>query len=435
MTRLQTRLLPTLIFLTATACGTDRDHAPESSAMATNDADATTNGDDPSTGRLSSVEAFAQSLYPILQNNCQTCHAKTITPFFAADDISIAHDALMASKKVNLENVATSRLLTRLSVDKHNCWSGDCEADAKVISEAITAWKDAMAEPSSDADDGLKLSASLSLEQTIKRTVGLGPGTIVLEAEAGTIRAPMRIQADPNASGGNFVFAPNNNNNTLPAGAANAGSLEFAVNVQIPGTYKIWARVMAPNQNDRSFHVSVDGAASTPWIIPISNAWSWDAVSADNGARDLTFNFAAGRHTIRFSQRQDGTRIDQIVITDDTSFDGSNFNKTIELLRFDLSKLMPNNPAILELEVSAFDANSYKVGNPTLVMSRRPVKIKGLHILLNGQLDPQHATYSQLDLTVPAPGGVLSSAALIMLRDKNKSPQEDRLQVGFKLLE
>lgn len=415
---------------TTSSCGTENKKKKKNSVPASANSDDANPDDDSVEGKTgpTSLEAFTQTLYPILRDHCQTCHAKTITPFFASADAQIAHDALINTKKVNLDDIPSSRLLARLAADKHNCWSGNCEADAEDIKAALTEWKSAMAKPDKGDASG-KVTKSLRLVDAVRRSIGPGPGTIDLEAEAATLGQPMRTQTDAAASGGTFVVAPNVNNNTLQPGAANAGSMQYNINVQVAGTYKIWARVMAPNNNDRSFYISVDGATPVAWVIPVANTWAWDAASTDNGAKDLTFNLTAGSHTIRITQRQDGTRIDRVVITDNMSFDGTNFGSQIDVLRFELASVLSGNTAVLEIEIAAFDSNTYKLSKPTVVTSNKNFKVKGMYVLLNEERDPQHATFSKLDMLVTAPGLQLSPAALIMLHDKG--PGEDTFQIGF----
>jgi hypothetical protein len=88
----------------------------------------------------------------------------------------------------------------------------------------------------------------------------------------------------------------------------------------------IWGRIIAPDWNADSFFVSVDGGAFTRWNLPGSTAWSWDLVNSydlNTGARlvdPLLFSLSAGSHTLVIRQREDGAKLDQLIITTDRQF-------------------------------------------------------------------------------------------------------------------
>jgi hypothetical protein len=89
--------------------------------------------------------AFGQ-LYGLLTAHCDDCHksnsATAQSPFFAADNIDEAY--LAATPKINLDDPAQSRFVIRLGRESHNCWSGDCAADAAALQAAIQQMTDAI---------------------------------------------------------------------------------------------------------------------------------------------------------------------------------------------------------------------------------------------------------------------------------------------------
>lgn len=163
-------------------------------------------------------------------------------------------------------------------------------------------------------------------------TVTLGDGTvqpvldqsnIFIEAESGTIQAPMTISADPAASGGQYVVTPNGN--------GQAGSVTLQFTVQTGGSYKIWGRCKTPSGTDDSFFISVDGGTEFLWDvfqgIPSGNQWEWDEVShRGNGTgtspeiNPVIFQLDPGTHTLLIRTREDGTRLDKILITNNLNF-------------------------------------------------------------------------------------------------------------------
>jgi hypothetical protein len=85
--------------------------------------------------------AFEATVYPVLVANCAGCHssdsATANQPYLADPDVVAAYDA--ARPKINLDTPANSRMVIRLRSEFHNCWSGNCAADAQVLENAILA--------------------------------------------------------------------------------------------------------------------------------------------------------------------------------------------------------------------------------------------------------------------------------------------------------
>ena len=49
--------------------------------------------------------------------------------------------------------------------------------------------------------------------------------------------------------------------------------------------------------------------------------WHWDNVrNSDQGNQLVTFNLTAGNHTLEFAYREDGARLDRILVTNDPTF-------------------------------------------------------------------------------------------------------------------
>ena len=85
---------------------------------------------------------FESTVYPVLTANCSGCHssesATAQQPYFAEPDVVTAYAA--AKSKINLDTPANSRLVIRLRSEFHNCWSGNCAADAQIMEDAIAAF-------------------------------------------------------------------------------------------------------------------------------------------------------------------------------------------------------------------------------------------------------------------------------------------------------
>jgi hypothetical protein len=107
--------------------------------------------------------AFETTVYPVLLANCDSCHssesATAQQPYFADPDIVAAYDA--ARPKINLDAPANSRLVIRLRSEFHNCWSGDCAADAQAMEDAIATFAGGITPTT--VDPGLVTSKALRL--------------------------------------------------------------------------------------------------------------------------------------------------------------------------------------------------------------------------------------------------------------------------------
>jgi len=89
-----------------------------------------------------SQAAFEQTLYPLLVARCAQCHSSAgvgSLPLHADGDVVVAHRN--ALDYVNLRQVEASRLLSRLEIDNHNCWS-DCGANAEAFENEVQRWSD-----------------------------------------------------------------------------------------------------------------------------------------------------------------------------------------------------------------------------------------------------------------------------------------------------
>ena len=130
----------------------------------------------------------------------------------------------------------------------------------------------------------------------------------------------MQAPSDATASGGAGVEVAAGHNSQAAPPASGQAALTFSV--PVPGTYKVWGRVGAPTNADDSFWVRMDAGAWVNWnnITP-GAAWHWDDVhDAANGNVAMTYTLAAGTHTLTFAYREDGTRLDRVLITNVLSF-------------------------------------------------------------------------------------------------------------------
>jgi len=149
------------------------------------------------------------------------------------------------------------------------------------------------------------------------------PQEILFEAEAGTITSPMNTYNDPLASGGQYIGTDDGSgdeNNNPPS----AGVATYSFTAQ-GGVYKIALRVSISGGSN-SFWVRIPGATNyspgthtSGWIrfndISDGAAWHWDEVhSNDHGNQVVNITLPAGAHTLEIARREDGAKLDAIVI-------------------------------------------------------------------------------------------------------------------------
>jgi len=134
------------------------------------------------------------------------------------------------------------------------------------------------------------------------------------------ITTPMRVVDRADASGGASIEVENglNSQNSVPT----LGRACYTFSITTSGTYRVWGRVIARTDNDDSFWANMDGGSFIKWnnIAPGAD-WHWDFVHTESAtSTPSTFSLSSGDHTFCVAYREDDTRLDVMVVTNDTSF-------------------------------------------------------------------------------------------------------------------
>ena len=145
------------------------------------------------------------------------------------------------------------------------------------------------------------------------------------EAESGAVQAPMTVQTDLDASSGRYVAVPDGEGNDAPEGGE--GHVAFEFEVERAGEYVVWARVIGKDDNDNSFYVSMGDGPERRWDVLDDEGggdvedWTWLPVAArgESGVA-LRYRLGAGAHTLRVRNREDGTRLDRVLVTSDLDY-------------------------------------------------------------------------------------------------------------------
>jgi hypothetical protein len=119
-----------------------------------------------------SLKAFQGTVYPLLRANCSGCHStenRTASgaqaPLHADVDVNLAHE--YALTRVNFRDPQNSRLVVRLGIERHNCFGKSCAAASAKMLEAVTAWRDAVADMILEIPRGVPQSTKVTEQQIL----------------------------------------------------------------------------------------------------------------------------------------------------------------------------------------------------------------------------------------------------------------------------
>ncbi len=133
--------------------------------------------------------------------------------------------------------------------------------------------------------------------------------------------------SDSDASGNTGLLAdPNWGYNARDT--ENGERLDYHVDFGTTGTYYVWVRMECPSGGDDSVHAGLNGTPESYGAIGLtergsthcSSASGWAWMDATDDGRVTVDVDSAGKHTVNIWMREDGTRIDKIVLTTDSSF-------------------------------------------------------------------------------------------------------------------
>jgi hypothetical protein len=146
-------------------------------------------------------------------------------------------------------------------------------------------------------------------------TTGTSGGSNVLQVELESLSnqssfSPFVAGSDPAASGGRFIEWPNNGANQLLASPSDTamGRVEIPFMLSQTANVRFDLQANMPNAADDSFYYKLDAGG---WITQnnvFGSGWRTYTPTTFN-------NLPAGNHTLRILRREDGTRLDNVVLT------------------------------------------------------------------------------------------------------------------------
>ena len=391
-----------------------------------------------------SVQAFASSVYPLSVKWCAGgCHDTVQAPSFASDDVKASHDALLTTQKVDFKVVERSRIVLRVSEDNHNCPAEGCEIATKELIRAINIWEKSVVDSGTDGVGSI-VTPTLTLADATgtKKDLGLPSGTFLFEAESGTLKAPMVALPVADAGGGMVIHTPagsgSQNNITTAETQATLGSVTFDLDVAVAGNYRVLGKLNAPANANSSFYLKLDQRPLLLWDFAANQAaYTFDVADAVQGVGTAhLLNLTPGKHKIEVRQREEQSKLDTMIISNDTELDPTMVKaipRDMKTLAFDISEKTGIPGAKLKVDVIDYSKNGYLLKNLSMEVPASKIRVKGIKLLVNGVYLPQHATFSGVDATVTSPGGPLSGASLVAIKDKG--PDQDEFSFTFEVLE
>jgi hypothetical protein len=122
------------------------------------------------------------------------------------------------------------------------------------------------------------------------------------------------VRSDGDAVDGEFIVVPDGTG-TRRGGIPNEGRAAYTFEVPADGEYALWGRTRAQS-NGNSVYVVVDGGSSVYWAAPITNDWTWTELGRFYQGETETLSLSAGTHTVEVVWREDGMRLDRLLLAD-----------------------------------------------------------------------------------------------------------------------
>lgn len=162
-----------------------------------------------------------------------------------------------------------------------------------------------------------------------------------IEAEDGDLKWPMEIGDDEGADAGGFVWVAEG---TGIAGSPSedSGYAEYHFEVPESGNYVIWGRQVSNDTASDSFFVSIDDQDEMVWHTKHGgqDVWTWDVVATrDASDPDYMVNpeifwLTDGPHTLKVTQREDGTKLDRLLITNQTDLTDPESDSVVDAMEY-----------------------------------------------------------------------------------------------------
>ena len=394
------------------------------------------------------IETFQTSVHPLVVQRCSGCHASKVGPYFAEPNAVKAYTAITQGAKVDFVTPSNSRVVQRLAIEGHNCWS-DCAGNSAEMRAAVGKWVS-----ESGVSGGETTEYSLVTPEVVKPNMvkayeqSTPPAVTELVIEAETVTLPKNWEKltqtsnAQNPAAFDYIMATQGGNTLTVEEVANAqGIAEFSLTFFVPnsGRFTLYARGAGLTNSDNQFFYRVD--SDKTWKIG-----SFDRSGTYKYTRFDTRDWQPGPHTVTIRQRSANIRIDKFaaitrapnagnVLTNLTDLTGQATPLSEKFMTFDLSTLTGVPDSQLVVLAEALTPRSYHFTAPFIRMpdASKAFHIEGIRPLINGVFTPQHTHWAGLDFFVKAPLTAVTEIGMTLVADKG--PAEDKISFAFEKFE
>jgi len=147
-------------------------------------------------------------------------------------------------------------------------------------------------------------------------SVNVNAAKIVVEAEKYTSITPSMkkvVVRNTNVSNSAYIETPlRRPHATTETGPGDNGACIYKINIAEPGMYTMWFRVNWYDSCGNSFFVIVDNKPATYIESATYQTWHW--------VKGLTISLSAGAHTVRIQNREDGAKLDQFMLINNSRY-------------------------------------------------------------------------------------------------------------------
>ncbi len=150
-------------------------------------------------------------------------------------------------------------------------------------------------------------------------------GVVVVEAENADANIPRSgHEWDPGSSIAGYSgtgYMEGLPNNGYQAGSAGITSpeLQYLINFTSTGTHYVWIKGHAAASTDDSVFPGIDGGSATSLTLSQYNTWQWTNTTTGGAQASIPVS-TTGNHTISLWMREDGLRIDRLLLTTNAAF-------------------------------------------------------------------------------------------------------------------
>jgi len=126
-----------------------------------------------------------------------------------------------------------------------------------------------------------------------------------------------------NGASGNILDAtPNTGANYNTGYTTQSPEVQYEIDFAQTGTYYVWVRTYSPSFEDNSFHVALDSiitGTSDKMTYDTYNQWGWTRQTMDGNVSTVNVT-TVGIHSLHIWVREDGVKIDRIVLTQNNNY-------------------------------------------------------------------------------------------------------------------